>query len=194
VAPSAHYGSTLAADRDGDGHIEPKEISTIMRCVGTPISDEKARELIDSVDQDKNGKVRARASKPSPQPPRAQLPPPHSPHRALTFPMERYQVEFDEFLGLMARKMLGPDGSNNEIEQAFGLFEADNQPGVVDLRKAREFLMTQGSNHLEKRELDEMFASLQPDANDCVPMEAFRSLDCWKAPLPSDVDASRQPG
>ena len=75
MAPSAHYGSTLAADRDGDGHIEPKEISTIMRCVGTPISDEKARELIDSVDQDKNGKVRARASKPSPQPPRAQLPP-----------------------------------------------------------------------------------------------------------------------
>ena len=87
--------------------------------------------------------------------------------------------------------MLGPE--NNEIQQAFQLFEVEGQPGLIDLRVAREFMMTQGSDHLQKHELDEMFAPLQPDANGCVPLDDFNALACWKAPLPSVVEASRQP-
>ena len=46
------------ADRDGDGHIEPKEIKTVMGNIGVHVSDEKASAIIASVDTDGNGMVR----------------------------------------------------------------------------------------------------------------------------------------
>lgn len=44
-------------DKDGDGHIEPKEIRTVMRNVGVKLSDEESRKLIASVDTDGNGMI-----------------------------------------------------------------------------------------------------------------------------------------
>lgn len=44
-------------DRDGDGHIEAKEISRVMKNLGCPQSDEKIKELIQLVDQDGNDKI-----------------------------------------------------------------------------------------------------------------------------------------
>ena len=44
-------------DRDNDGHIEEKELSTVMRIMGMEPSDAQLRELIKSVDFDNNGKI-----------------------------------------------------------------------------------------------------------------------------------------
>ena len=46
-----------SADRDGDGHIEPKEIKSVMSNLGCPQSDEQIKALIASVDTDGNGKI-----------------------------------------------------------------------------------------------------------------------------------------
>ena len=52
------------ADVDGDGHINPKEIRTVMRDVGVKLTADEIKQLIASVDADGNGMVRkhARAS------------------------------------------------------------------------------------------------------------------------------------
>ena len=47
----------LAADRDGDGHIEAKEIQKVMKNVGVSMTDSEAKKLIDAVDEDGNGMV-----------------------------------------------------------------------------------------------------------------------------------------
>ena len=47
----------LFVDRDGDGHIEAKELATVMRIMGMAPSDQQLQELITSVDVDGNGKV-----------------------------------------------------------------------------------------------------------------------------------------
>ena len=53
----------MRPDRDGDGHIEPKEIKTVMSQLGTPISDEQVKVLIAGVDTDGNGMVRTAPSR-----------------------------------------------------------------------------------------------------------------------------------
>lgn len=55
--------ATAVADRDGDGHIEPKELKTVMGNLGIMQSDEQIKTLIASVDTDGNGMVRARAQR-----------------------------------------------------------------------------------------------------------------------------------
>ena len=56
--------SACVADVDGDGHINPKEIRTVMRDVGVKLTADEIKQLIASVDADGNGMVRkhARAS------------------------------------------------------------------------------------------------------------------------------------
>jgi len=49
--------SVLAADKDGDGHIEPKEIKRVMHDVGVKISTKEITDLIASVDKDGNGMI-----------------------------------------------------------------------------------------------------------------------------------------
>lgn len=44
-------------DRDGDGHIEAKELATVMRIMGMEPSEQQLQELIQSVDVDGNGKI-----------------------------------------------------------------------------------------------------------------------------------------
>lgn len=44
-------------DRDGDGHIEAKEISAVMTNLGMEKSIEECQYLIDDVDKDQNGKI-----------------------------------------------------------------------------------------------------------------------------------------
>ena len=44
-------------DRDGDGHIEAKELAVVMRIMGMEPSDQQLQDLIKSVDVDGNGKV-----------------------------------------------------------------------------------------------------------------------------------------
>ena len=47
----------ITADRDGDGHIEAKEIQKVMKNVGVSMTDSEAKKLIDAVDEDGNGMV-----------------------------------------------------------------------------------------------------------------------------------------
>lgn len=44
-------------DRDGDGHIEPHEIKTVMANLGCPQTAEQVQKLIATVDTDGNGMV-----------------------------------------------------------------------------------------------------------------------------------------
>lgn len=44
-------------DRDGDGHIEAKELATVMRIMGMNPTSEEMTTLIESVDVDGNGKI-----------------------------------------------------------------------------------------------------------------------------------------
>lgn len=44
-------------DRDGDGHIEPKELRKVMADLGCPMSEENTRKLIEGVDTDGNGMI-----------------------------------------------------------------------------------------------------------------------------------------
>lgn len=46
------------ADKDGDGHIEPKEIQKIMGGMGLDLSKEDVSKLIGNVDEDGSGTVR----------------------------------------------------------------------------------------------------------------------------------------
>ena len=57
-----HHGPTrmppcVPADRDGDGHIEAKELETVMRIMGMNPTSEEMTTLIESVDVDGNGKI-----------------------------------------------------------------------------------------------------------------------------------------
>jgi len=139
-------------DRDGDGHIEPKEIHKVMRNLGIAHTEEKVQELIASVDTDGNG-----------------------------------MIEFDEFLSITASNMLRNDGKK-ELEQAFALFQPKGVPEekakLVDLQLVRSYLTKCGSRKLSTEEIDQMLASLQPDADGCVPLEQFSELRCWDIPPP----------
>lgn len=44
-------------DKDGDGHIQPKEIVKVMKNVGTILTTEQAEKLIEGVDKDGNGMI-----------------------------------------------------------------------------------------------------------------------------------------
>lgn len=44
-------------DRDGDGHIEAKELATVMRIMGMEPTEQQLQDLITSVDIDGNGKI-----------------------------------------------------------------------------------------------------------------------------------------
>ena len=54
------------------------------------------------------------------------------------------QIEFDEFVGIMAARMLKKDG-DGEIQQAFNLF--DDGSGYVHADKIRTMLMEMGRSN-----------------------------------------------
>lgn len=47
----------VPADRDGDGHIEAKELGTVMRIMGMEPTSEQLNTLVESIDVDGNGKI-----------------------------------------------------------------------------------------------------------------------------------------
>ena len=46
-----------AFDKDGNGSITTKELGTVMRCLGQNLSEAEIKEMIDIVDEDKNGTI-----------------------------------------------------------------------------------------------------------------------------------------
>ena len=57
LSPPLFSARPRAADRDGDGHIDPDELSTVMGRMGMQPTDAQLKELIESVDFDNNGKI-----------------------------------------------------------------------------------------------------------------------------------------
>ena len=51
------YATCVSADRDGDGHIEAKELATVMRIMGMEPTSEQLHSLVESIDVDGNGKI-----------------------------------------------------------------------------------------------------------------------------------------
>jgi len=142
-------------DKDGDGHIEPREIKSVMANLGCPQTDEQVKHLIASVDTDGNG-----------------------------------MIEFDEFVGIMAARMLRKDG-DGEIEQAFSLF--DNGDGTANVETIREMLTGMGSQALPMAEVDQLLGMLTADAEGRVHLSEFRSLPCWDVQLPGGRPLSPAP-
>lgn len=94
------------------------------------------------------------------------------------------KIEFDEFVSIMAARMLKKDG-DSEIEQAFGLFEDGS--GYVSTDTIRTMFMEMGSHVLPREEVDAMLSMLQVDAQGRVSMAEFRSLPCWEVPFPEGM-------
>ena len=91
------------------------------------------------------------------------------------------QIEFDEFVGIMAARMLKKDG-DGEIQQAFNLF--DDGSGYVHADKIRTMLMEMGSHALKGDEVDAILGMVNVDAEGRVALAEFTSLPCWEVPIP----------
>ena len=96
-------------------------------------------------------------------------------------------IEFDEFVGIMAARMLKRDG-DGEIDQAFSLF--DDGSGYVQIDTIREMLTEMGSQALPKSEVDQLLGMLPADASGRVALTDFRALPCWEVPLPSNTKSA----
>ena len=99
-------------------------------------------------------------------------------------------IEFDEFVGIMAARMLRKDG-DGEIEQAFSLF--DNGDGTANVETIREMLTGMGSQALPMAEVDQLLGMLTADAEGRVHLSEFRSLPCLDVQLPGGRPLSPAP-
>ena len=91
----------------------------------------------------------------------------------------RAQIEFDEFVGIMAQRMLRTDGAE-EMEHAFNLFDT----GTDKIHKGDiERVLTQmGSAPLTKDDVAQLCSLLHVDAEGYVSMREFKKLPCWDVP------------
>ncbi|KAL4226321.1 Calmodulin [Mactra antiquata] len=105
-------------DKDGDGTITTKELSTVMRSLGQNPSEEELRQMVKMVDSDNNG-----------------------------------EVDFDEFLEMIARKLQRVD-LREEILEAFRVFDNDGN-GSISKDELR-FAITQLGEKVKEDELDEL--------------------------------------
>lgn len=143
-------GAFRQFDRNGDGHIDVKEIQTVMGNLGYAKTMGEAKQIAASVDADGNG-----------------------------------TIDFDEFVGMMAHRMLKSDGEA-ELQMAFAtLFSEDvDASGHVPVEAIRRVFCTIGAHKLSDAEVDSMLGELGPTADGRVPYQKFRELECWDLNLP----------
>jgi len=87
-------------------------------------------------------------------------------------------VEFEEFLVIMARRILMHEGAM-EMEAAIKLFEVDMR-GRIECSEIRSLLCTFGEAPLSEVELDELLRLADPDGTGYCTLETFQGLPCWK--------------
>jgi len=90
-------------------------------------------------------------------------------------------VEFEEFLVIMARRILMHEGAM-ELEAAIKLFEVDMR-GRIECSQIRTLLCTLGEAPLSDDELDELLRLADPEGTGFCTLEHFRDLPCWKLPI-----------
>jgi len=86
------------------------------------------------------------------------------------------KIEFDEFVALMAKRMLTVDGPK-EINLAFQVFDRDHS-GNLEIDEIRELLTTIG-DPLSATEFNEFRRMADPDNSGSITKEEFRTLACW---------------
>lgn len=95
-------------------------------------------------------------------------------------------IEFDEFLRMMAPKMLRDTGEW-ELDRALALFDHNNS-GFIDLSHVRDVLTNWGTHPLSKDECDSLLGELgESDENGRVSMTTLRSMACWRVPSQEEL-------
>jgi len=89
-------------------------------------------------------------------------------------------IEFDEFVGIMASRMLRTD-SAEEMDHAFKLFDSDGT-GFTQIENIKRVFSTMGSFPLQKDELEAFIKLVPADSEGRVRMRDFRQLPCWEVP------------
>lgn len=94
-------------------------------------------------------------------------------------------IEFDEFVRMMANRMLKSDGTT-ELQMAFEvLFEQHvDEHGWLQVATIRQVLTQIGANQLSDAEVDRMVRELGGAVDGAVPFSKFREHHCWDLCLP----------
>jgi len=167
-------------DRDGNGHIEAKELSSVMRRLGLSHQIEHVQDMLDAIDLDHNGKI-------------------DFPEFVLI--MAKRILEEDGKVWSSSAASVNPSSAISpqdatpmlqaEIECAFRLLDEDNR-GKVKVEEVKTLLMKAGKVFTHE-EADLFALSCPADENGEMTLEAFLSMDCWKLP-PLHCKPSRKAG
>ena len=188
-----------AADRDGDGHIDPDELSTVMGRMGMQPTDAQLKELIESVDFDNNGKIEF--------------------EEFATLMARRMLISDGDYELKQAFKIFDADESGKlDVAEVRAMFTHNNNPFNPQARppaaparppcpplppacrlaraarlarrpSARDALPSTAHplilpppQSLEPYEIDELVRLADPDGNGWVTLDEFVNMPCWQLP------------
>ena len=179
-----------ATDRDGDGHIDPDELSTVMGRMGMQPTDAQLKELIESVDFDNNGKIEF--------------------EEFATLMARRMLISDGDYELKQAFKIFDADESGKlDVAEVRAMFTHNNNPfnpqarppaaparlppGARGAPRApplrarrpplhRSPLTLPPAQSLEPYEIDELVRLADPDGNGWVTLDEFVNMPCWQLP------------
>jgi calmodulin len=85
-------------------------------------------------------------------------------------------ITFSDFLAVMARQMAQPRDTEEEVREAFRIFDQDGD-GYISVAELRHVMTTLGEK-LTDDEVDEMLAAVDADKDGRVSYEEFVSMLC----------------